>query len=165
MHKLRFAAGRPERIWQQNHVGVWRRDARASDGAWRRVDGKLPSPFGFPIVAHPSDPDTAFVIPLQGAEFRAPIKGKLAVYKTTNGGRSWTALRKGLPSPAYVGILREAFETDGLDTPGLYFGTTGGTLFASPNEGKTWSVAAQYLPPILSVHAFVRRPRGRTRKS
>ena len=151
IHKIAFAAGNPDRIYQQNHVGVFKREGQAG---WTPIEKGLPSNFGFPMVAHPSDPDCAYVIPLKGGENRAPIGGKLAVYRTRDAGKNWKPLRRGLPSPSYVGILRDAFASDGLKRCGLYFGTTAGEVFTSHNEGDKWSCAATRLPGVNSVRAF-----------
>lgn len=152
IHKLAFAAGRPNRIYQQNHRGVHLREK--AGGVWKRIEKGLPSTFGFPLVAHPHDPDTAYLIPLQGGEFRAPKNGELAVYATRDAGKSWKGLKRGLPSPVYAGVLRDAFAADSQDPCGLYFGTNSGQVFCSADEGKNWTLAADYLPPVNSVHAF-----------
>ncbi|MBI3828159.1 MAG: exo-alpha-sialidase [Planctomycetes bacterium] len=154
VHKIAFAGRRPDRIYQQNHVGFYRRDGAHAD--WKSVEKGLPSRFGFPLVAHPHDPETAYTIPLQSDGFRAPKDGKLAVYTTNNAGASWKPLRKGLPDDSFVGILRDAFATDGLETPGLYFGTTSGQVYASADAGKSWQKATDLLPQVLSVRAFVK---------
>ena len=122
--------------------------------SWRRIEKGLPSVFGFPLAVHPRDPETAFVLPLKGDQFRVPPKASLAVYRTRNGGRSWHRLAKGLPrSGAYFNVLREAMSSDSHDPCGVYFGTTSGTVFASRDEGASWSVLAENLPAICSVTA------------
>ncbi len=150
IHKLAYAPGQPARLYQQNHVDVWRRDG---DGPWTKITSNLPSNFGFPMVVHPRNRDCAYVIPLKGGEYRAPIEGELAVYRTLDAGATWTALKKGLPQPAHAGILRDAFASDGAS--GLYFGTNGGHLFTSDDEGESWTTSAELLPPIYSVRAYL----------
>jgi len=154
VHSIAFAAGGTGRVYMQNHVGVFRRENVSSQ--WQTIENGLPSRFGFPVVAHPRDSDTAYTIPLEADSHRAPKDGKLAVYRTRNGGKKWEKLNKGLPQNAFVGILRDGFATDGMEEAGLYFGTTSGQVFASNDEGHSWTLAADLLPPIQSVHAFVK---------
>ena len=151
VHKMVAAAGLPDRIYQQNHCGTYRSDDAGR--TWICLDKGLPSTFGFPIVAHPSDPDTVFTIPLNGADRgRYVPDARLAVWRTTDRGDHWTALRQGLPTgDAYVGILRESMARDDLQPFGLYFGTSTGQLFASADEGGNWQRIADLLPPITSV--------------
>jgi photosystem II stability/assembly factor-like uncharacterized protein/molybdopterin converting factor small subunit len=142
----------PDRLYMQFHGGVYRSD----DGGhkWNDIgsDVGLPSDFGFPLVAHPSDPNRAYVIPLAADLDRVTPDGKVIVYETENGGASWTPRVEGLPQiHAYLVILRQAFTHDGRDPLGLYFGTTTGQLFASSDEGLTWTQAIDNVPPILSV--------------
>jgi len=150
VHKLLLHPARPERLWQQNHCGVYRSD----DGglSWVRLDENgLPSRFGFPIAVHPRDPDTAYVIPEEADENRVVAGGRLGVYRTRDAGASWQLLADGLPQRAWTGVLREAAASDGLDPAGIYFGTQSGSLYVSPDEGETWLEVARDLPPILSV--------------
>ncbi len=151
VHKMVLAPGEPERLYQQNHCGTYRSDDAGR--VWVCLDEGLPSTFGFPIVAHPRDADTIFTIPLNGDDKGRFAPGaSLAVWRTTDRGASWTALREGLPqTDAYVGVLREAMATDALDPFGIYFGTSTGQLFASADEGRSWGLIAGFLPPILSV--------------
>jgi len=153
VHGLAFAAGGTGRVYMQNHIGVFRRDNVSSE--WQTIENGLPSKFGFPIVSHPRDSETAYTIPLEADSHRAPKDGKLAVYRTRTGGKKWEKLNKGLPQNAFVGILRAAFATDGLEEAGLYFGTTSGQVYASNDEGHSWTQAADLLPPVNSVHAYV----------
>jgi photosystem II stability/assembly factor-like uncharacterized protein len=149
VHKLLVHPARPERLWQQNHCGVYRSDDHGRN--WERLEGNgLPSGFGFPIMLDPSDPDTAFVIPEEGAENRVTPDGRLGVYRTHDGGQSWELLEGGLPDPAWVAVLRESSSFDG---GGVYFGTQSGSVFASADGGDSWVEAATHLPPILSVEA------------
>jgi sortilin (neurotensin receptor 3) len=153
VHKLLAHPAQPDRLWQQNHVGVYRSDDRGEN--WERLDRNgLPSEFGFPIMLHPRDPDTALVIPEEGAENRVTSNGRLGVYRTRDGGASWELTAKGLPEQAWAVILREASSFDSLDPAGMYFGTQGGSLWVSPSEGDDWVEAAVGLPPVLSVEAF-----------
>ncbi len=151
VHKMVAAPGIPDRIYQQNHCGTYR--SEDAGRTWICLDEGLPSTFGFPIVAHPRDPETVFTIPLNGADRgRYVPDARLAVWRTQDRGNHWTALRNGLPDAnAYVGVLREAMSNDTLDPFGLYFGTSTGQLFASADEGNRWTQIADFLPPITSV--------------
>lgn len=144
----------PGVLFQQNHVGVYR-SADHGD-SWQRIDDGLPHDFGFGLAIHPTDPHACYVIPLQPDEymFRA-TNGALDVYRSAKSGR-WRKLTKGLPRKgAFVSVLRQSMSSDTLDPFGIYFGTAGGTVFASRDEGSSWTVAAEYLPPIQSVTAAV----------
>jgi photosystem II stability/assembly factor-like uncharacterized protein len=150
VHKLLVHPAQPERLWQQNHCGVYRSDDRGEN--WERLEGNgLPSGFGFPIALHPRDPDVALVVPEEGAENRVTAGGRLGVYKTTDGGRSWALSSNGLPEQAWVAVLRECMSYDHLDPFGVYLGTQSGSVFVSPDEGEAWIEAASQLPPILSI--------------
>src|SRR5690606_16915235 len=113
--------------------------------------------FGFPAAAHPRDRDTLFLLPLNGdSKGRYVPDAKAAVWRTRDGGRTWEALRSGLPQQnAYFGVLRQAMSTDRLDPAGVYFGTSGGALFASRDEGDNWEPIAEHLPTISSVETMV----------
>jgi len=149
VHKLLVHPARPERLWQQNHCGVYHSDDHGRN--WERLEGNgLPSGFGFPIALDPADPDVAFVIPEEGAENRVTPDGRLGVYRTRDGGESWDLLTRGLPRPAWVAVLREAAA---FDDGGVYFGTQSGSVFITSDGGESWSEAATHLPPILSVEA------------
>jgi photosystem II stability/assembly factor-like uncharacterized protein len=143
---------RPDRLWQQNHCGVYRSDDRGAD--WERLEGNgLPSGFGFPLALHPRDPDVAFVIPEEGAENRVTPDGRLGVYRTTNAGASWELLQDGLPQQAWASVMREGLASDTLDPAGVYFGTTGGQVYASADAGDSWTAVVHDLPGVLSVEA------------
>lgn len=153
VHALVQAPDAPGRLYQQNHRGVFRSDD-AGD-SWRRIENGLPSSFGFPIVLHPHDPQTLFTVPLESDEYRLTPGGRMAVYRTRDGGESWRALGEGLPETCYTAVLRHAFDADSLDPCGLYVGTTGGTLHYSRDGGESWHDMPCSLPRIQSVHAVV----------
>src|SRR5918911_1057392 len=147
VHKLLVHPDRPERLWQQNHCGVYRSDDRGDD--WVRLDTNgLPSAFGFALAIHPRDPDTAWVVPEEGAENRVTCDGKLGVYRTRDAGESWEL--RPARERAWAAILREDGASDGLDPVGVYVGTQSGSVFVSADEGETWIEAARHLPPVLS---------------
>ncbi len=155
VHNLVMAPGMPDRLYQQNHCGMYRSD----DGGkrWVSIEKGLPSTFGFPAAAHPRDPETLYLVPLNGdSAGRYVPDAKAAVWRTRDAGREWQAMRNGLPQEnAYIGVLRQAMATDRLEPAGVYFGTSSGALFASPDEGESWVSVAQHLPTILSVETFV----------
>lgn len=154
VHKLAMAPGQPRLLYQQNHCGVYRSDS-AGD-SWSDISKGLPSRFGFPVVVHPREPKTLWVVPLQNGERRTCPDGCLAVYRSTNAGRTWQKQTRGLPTRnAHLTILREAMATDTADPAGVYFGTETGQLFHSADEGRSWSLLADFLPPIYSVEAAV----------
>jgi photosystem II stability/assembly factor-like uncharacterized protein len=150
-----MAPGMPDRLYQQNHCGMYRSD----DGGkhWDSIEAGLPSSFGFPASVHPRDPATLYLLPLNGdLAGRYVPEGKAAVWRTRDEGRHWEALREGLPQKnAFICVLRQAMTTDQLAPAGVYFGTTTGTLFASADEGDNWTPIAQHLPVILSVETLV----------
>jgi photosystem II stability/assembly factor-like uncharacterized protein len=150
VHKLLVHPEQPDRLWQQNHCGVYRSDDRGDN--WDRLETNgLPSGFGFPLALHPRDPDVAYVVPEEGAENRVTSDGRLGVYKTTDGGASWALASNGLPEPAWLAVLREGLAFDRLDPAGVYLGTQSGSIFVSPDEGGEWITAAENLPPVLSI--------------
>src|SRR5436305_478513 len=119
VHKLLAHPSQPDRLWQQNHCGVYRSDDRGE--SWERLDGNgLPSDFGFPIALHPREPDTAFVVPEEGAENRVTCNGRLGIYRTKDGGASWEERPNGLPAPAWLAVMRESMASDRLDPVGIY---------------------------------------------
>ncbi len=150
VHKLLLHPARPERLWQQNHCGVYRSDDRGE--TWERLEGNgLPSGFGFPIALHPTDPDVAYVIPNGSGENRVTPNERLGVYKTVDGGKSWELKANGLPEPAWALVLREGMAYDQLEPSGVYLGSQSGSVFVSKDGGEEWIEAASHLPPILSV--------------
>jgi photosystem II stability/assembly factor-like uncharacterized protein len=151
VHNMHRAPARPERLFLQFHGSVYRSDDGGS--AWIDIAQGLPSGFGFPLTIDPADPDTAFVIPLTGAEDRVTPDAKVRVYATRDAGASWTALGNGLPdAEAYLTILRQAFDHDGEGaTIGLYFGATSGDVFGSADAGASWFAVHERLAPVTSV--------------
>jgi photosystem II stability/assembly factor-like uncharacterized protein len=145
-HKLLLHPARPDRLWQQNHFGVYRSDDQGD--SWLRLDENgLPSGFGFPLMLDPQDPDAAFVIPEKGPEYHYSPGGRLAVYRTRDSGATWELMDDGLPEQAWAAVLREASASD---AESLYFGTQSGSFFALADEDR-WVEAVRHLPPILSV--------------
>jgi hypothetical protein len=146
---------KPDRLYQQNHCGIYRLD-RPGD-TWTRIGRTMPKvvgDIGFPLVLHPRDPDTVWVIPMDGTTVwpRTSPDGRPAVYRTRNAGRSWQRQDAGLPRQhAWLTIKRQAFAADERDPVGLYFGTTGGELWMSADEGRRWRRIAEHLPEIYSV--------------
>ncbi len=154
VHKVARDATNPDRLFLQNHFGLYRSDDGAA--SWTDVANGVPSDFGFPVVAHPKKAGTAYVIPLIADVKRWTADAACRVYRTTNAGASWEPLTCGLPQQdAYVTVLRDAFTTDGADPAGLYFGTRGGEVYASHDDGDNWHALAEHLPPVLSVRAAV----------
>ena len=155
VHKLVMAADGGELLYQQNHCGVY----RSADGGeqWQEITEGLPSQFGFPMAAHPRDPQTVWLIPLTEPDAgRVMIDGQAAVWRTNDGGSTWQRSGDGLPQDhAYLGVLREAMAVDRLDPVGVYFGTSTGQLFGSRDEGRTWNLIADNLPAIWSVEAAI----------
>jgi photosystem II stability/assembly factor-like uncharacterized protein len=154
VHKLVMAGGDRDRLYQQNHCGVHRSDDAGH--SWTEITEGLPSDFGFAAAAHPHDRDSFYVIPLDPGHGRCMPEGRAAVWRTRDAGASWQRLDRGLPQrDAHVGVLREGLAIDGLDVPGLYFGTSTGHVFASADEGETWREIAGYLPAVSSVEVAV----------
>jgi hypothetical protein len=152
VHKVVQAKGRPERMFLQNHWGLYRSDDRGE--SWTDVANGVPSDFGFCMAIHPEDPDCAWIVPLESDQFRCTPEGKLRVYRTRDAGGSWEAMAKGLPqTDAYETVLRDAMAVDPLGPVGVYFGTRSGKLFGSADEGDSWSELADGLPPVVSVKA------------
>jgi photosystem II stability/assembly factor-like uncharacterized protein len=152
VHKVVRHAARPERLYLQNHWGLYRSDD-AGD-SWQDIARDVPSDFGFCIAIHPHDPETAYIVPLESDEFRCTPEGKLRVYRTRDGGGSWQALSEGLPQQdAFETVLRDAMGTDQEERAGIYFGTRSGKLFATRDGGESWTAIADGLPPILCVRA------------
>ena len=150
VHKLVLSPTDHDRMYQQNHVGMHRSDDAAQ--SWVEITEGLPTEFGFAAAVHPHDRDSFYVIPLDPGHTRAMPDGEAAVWRTRDAGSTWQRLDRGLPQHgAYVGVLREGMAIDSLDTPGLYFGTSTGQVFASADEGDNWDEIASYLPGITSI--------------
>jgi photosystem II stability/assembly factor-like uncharacterized protein len=154
VHKLVRSPADRERLYQQNHVGVHRSDDGGA--SWNEITDGLPSEFGFAAAAHPHDRDSFYVIPLDGGHGRVMPDGQAAVWRTSDAGASWRRLDRGLPQrDAHLGVLREGLAIDTHDTPGLYFGSSTGQVFASADEGESWAEIASYLPAIASVEVAI----------
>jgi photosystem II stability/assembly factor-like uncharacterized protein len=152
VHRIAFHPSRPDTLFMQKHWDVMRTDNAGED--WREVSGNLPSDFGFPIDVHAHEPETIYVVPIQSDSLHFPPEGKLRVYRSKTGGNEWEPLTKGLPQrDCYVNVLRDAMAVDSLDECGVYFGTTGGQVYGSPDGGDTWQCLAANLPKVLSVEA------------
>jgi len=152
IHKVVSSPVDPQRLYTQTHVGMY----RSADwgGTWEEITAGLPSEFGFPAVAHPHERDTVFLIPVDPDHARS-TPGRLVVYRSKDAGDTWEELTNGLPQEnAYLGVLREGASSDTLEVPGIYFGTTTGQVFASPDAGESWSEVVPHLPGIASVEAY-----------
>jgi serine/threonine protein kinase len=152
VHKIALHPNRPDRLFLQNHWGIYRSDNAAE--SWIDIANGVPSDFGFPVVMHPHNPDCAYVVPVDSEEFRCSCDGRLRVYRTRNAGESWEPLARGLPQKqAYETVLRDAMTTDSLDPAGIYVGTRSGQLFGSRDEGKSWEKILDGLPSIVCVRS------------
>ncbi len=160
VHKMARDAKDPSLVYQQNHMGVYRR--AVTDSAWTKIEKGLPlnkaykAPFGFPMVAHPWDGGTAYVAPLVGDWNRVMPGGAMAIYRTTNGGKSWSKITKGLPQKdAWFTVLRDGMRADANDPAGIYVGTTTGQLFASRDDGDSWKLIADHLPQVQCIETGI----------
>jgi photosystem II stability/assembly factor-like uncharacterized protein len=150
VHNLAMNASRPGVLFMQKHWDVMRSDNAGEQ--WYEVSGNLPSDFGFPIAVHAHEPDTVYVVPIKSDSEHFPPDGKLRVYRSRTGGNEWEPLTNGLPqSDCYVNVLRDAMAVDRLDSCGVYFGTTGGQVYASADSGDSWAPIVRDLPAVLSV--------------
>ena len=150
VHHIAMHPSRPGVLFMQKHWDVMRSD-NAGD-LWREVSGNLPTDFGFVIDIHAHEPETIYVVPIKSDGEHFPPDGKLRVYRSRTGGNEWEALTKGLPQQdCYVNVLRDAMAVDSLDSCGVYFGTTGGQVYASANAGDSWAPIVRDLPAVLSV--------------
>ena len=152
VHRIAMHSSRPGVLFMQKHWDVMRTDNAGE--SWNEVSGNLPSDFGFPIDVHAHEPETIYVVPIKSDSEHFPPDGKLRVYRSRTGGNEWEAMTNGLPqSDCYVNVLRDAMAVDSLDQCGVYFGTTGGQVYASANSGDSWKAIVRDLPPVLSVEA------------
>jgi photosystem II stability/assembly factor-like uncharacterized protein len=150
VHHIAMHPSRPDVLFMQKHWDVMRSDDAGEN--WREVSGNLPTDFGFCIDVHAHEPETLYVVPIKSDSEHFPLDGKLRVYRSRTGGNEWEALTKGLPqNDCYVNVLRDAMAVDKLDKCGVYFGTTGGQVYVSPDGGDTWSAIVHDLPAVLSV--------------
>jgi photosystem II stability/assembly factor-like uncharacterized protein len=150
VHKLAMHPSRPSTLFMQKHWDVMRSD----DGgdSWSEISGDLPTDFGFPIAVHSHDPETVYVVPITSDSHHFPPEGRLRVYRSRTGGGEWEPLTKGLPQEnCYVNVLRDAMAVDELADCGVYFGTTGGQVYASADAGDTWAPIVRDLPPVVAV--------------
>lgn len=152
VHKIVLHPARPERLFLQNHWGLYRSDDSSDN--WTDIANGVPSDFGFAMVMHPRNPDCVYIVPVESDQFRCACDGRLRVYRTRNAGASWEPLARGLPQKqAYETVLRDALTTDSLDPTGIYLGTRSGQLFGSCDEGKTWTRILDGLPAIVCVRS------------
>ena len=150
VHRIAMHPSRPNVLFMQLHWDVMRSDDAGE--SWHEISGNLPTDFGFPIDVHAHEPDTVYVVPIKSDSEHFPIDGKLRVYRSKTGGNEWEALTNGLPqSDCYVNVLRDAMAVDSLDPCGVYFGTTGGQVYASSDSGDSWAPIVRDLPAVLSV--------------
>ena len=150
VHNLAMHPSRPETVFMQKHWDVMRTD-NCGD-LWHEVSGNLPTDFGFPIGVHAHEPETIYVVPIKSDSEHFPPDGKLRVYRSRSGGNEWEALTNGLPQEdCYVNVLRDSMAVDKLDSCGIYFGTTGGQVYASNDSGDTWNAIVRDLPSVVSV--------------
>jgi hypothetical protein len=150
VHRIALHPSRPGVLFMQKHWDVMRTDNAGE--SWNEVSGNLPSDFGFPIDVHAHEPETIYVVPIKSDSEHFPPDGKLRVYRSRSGGNDWEPLAKGLPQrDCYVNVLRDAMAVDSLQPCGVYFGTTGGQVYASADNGDSWNAVVRDLPAVLSV--------------
>jgi photosystem II stability/assembly factor-like uncharacterized protein len=179
VHNLAMHPSRPDTLYMQKHWDVMRSDDAGA--SWYDIGEGLATDFGFPIDVHAHEPETVYVVPITSDSMHVPLDGKLQVMRSRTGGGEWEPLTKGLPQEnCYVNVLRDAMAVDRLDECGVYFGTTGGQVYCSPDGGDSWEAVVRDLPAVLSVecrrchdprraalppaHAGRRGPRGRARR-
>ena len=150
VHNLAMHPARPDVLFMQKHWDVMRSDDAGE--SWQEISGNLPTDFGFPIDVHAHEPDTLYVVPIKSDSEHFPLDGQLRVYRSRSGGNEWEPLTNGLPQrDCYVNVLRDAMAVDSLDSCGVYFGTTGGQVYASADAGDSWAPIVRDLPAVLSV--------------
>lgn len=154
VHKMALHPDRPEVLYQQNHCGVYRSDNGGDN--WIDIgEGELPSRFGFPIVVHPHNPETIYVVLEESDDYRLSVDSQFAVWRSIDSGNSWVRLTQGLPERAHLVVLREAMAVDTMEEAGIYVGTSTGQIFYSHENGDSWNLLADYLPPVLSLETAV----------
>ncbi|KQT94003.1 glycosyl hydrolase [Marmoricola sp. Leaf446] len=151
VHKVARHPSRPERLYLQNHGGVYRSDDEG--GSWTYIADGLPADFGFPVVVHPHEPDTLFVFPIGGGDGRYPPGAKARVWRSRDAGETWQELAQGLPDSFYVAVMRDAMCADDHEQPGLYFGARNGAVWGSSDAGETWAELVRDLPDVMVVRA------------
>ncbi len=150
VHRIAQHKSRPDTLFMQKHWDVMRTDNAGE--SWQEVSGNLPTDFGFVIDVHAHEPETIYVVPIKSDSEHYPLDGKLRVYRSKSGGNEWEELTRGLPqSNCFVNVLRDAMAVDSLDKCGIYFGTTGGQVYASADAGDSWAPIVRDLPAVLSV--------------
>jgi hypothetical protein len=150
VHRIAQAKQKPNLLYMQKHWDVMRSDDAGDN--WKEVSGNLPTDFGFVIDIHAHEPETIYVVPITSDSLHYPPDGKLRVFRSRSGGNEWEPLTKGLPQKdCYVNVLRDAMAVDSLDKCGVYFGTTGGQVYASADAGDSWNPIVRDLPAVLSV--------------
>jgi len=150
VHRIAMHRSRPNVLFMQKHWDVMRSDDAGE--SWREISGNLPTDFGFPIDVHAHEPETIYVVPIKSDSEHYLPEGKLRVYRSRTGGNEWEPLTSGLPQrDCYVNVLRDAMAVDALDPCGVYFGTTGGQVYASANAGDSWTPIVRDLPSVVSV--------------
>jgi len=153
VHKVAMHASSPQRLFAQNHHGVYR--SNDGGGRWVSIADGLPADFGFPIVVHPHRPETVYVFPLVADGARIPPHGQARVWRSGDAGQSWVPSARGLPDGFWAAVMRDAMTADQADQAGLYFGARDGSVFASLDDGESWAQIAAHLPDVLSVRAAV----------
>jgi serine/threonine protein kinase len=152
IHKIVMHQTHPERLFLQNHWGLYRSDDHAEN--WVDIANGVPSDFGFAMVIHPKNPDWVYIVPVESDEFRCTCDGRLRIYRTRNAGASWEPLMRGLPQKgAHETVLRDAMTADSFDPVGIYFGTRSGKIFGSTDEGRTWQKILEGLPPVVCLRS------------
>ena len=150
VHRIAIHPSKPDTLYMQKHWHVMRSD-NAGD-QWEKVSGNLPTDFGFCIDVHAHQPETVYVVPIKSDSLHYPPDGALRVFRSRTGGNEWEAMTRGLPQKdCYVNVLRDAMAVDRMDDCGIYFGTTGGQVYCSPDGGDSWKPIVQDLPAVLSV--------------
>ena len=154
VHRIALHKSNPNRLYMQKHWDVMRSDDAGDN--WTKISGNLPTDFGFVIDVHAHEPETVYIVPIKSDAQHFPLDGKLQVFRSRTGGNEWEALTKGLPqSDCYVNVLREAMAVDTMEDCGVYFGTTGGQIYATADSGDSWNAIVRDLPAVLSVEVQV----------